>query len=369
VEPSLWGIAHTTQFARPGWQYIDGASDYLRDASGGVAGSYVTLKAPDNSAYSIIIETADATMARPLTFQVTNGLPTGPVHVWRSDIQAGRYFVQEPDIIPNDAAYSITLQPASIYSLTTTTGQQKGNPGTPPPDSPFPLPYSDNFENDALDKPPKYFVDVEGSFEVSNCAGRPGKCLVQMVDQPPIPFFSFEPPAHVGRFPLPFPLTFLGDDAGSSGWTDYQVSVDVLMEEYGSVTLWGHVDHIVPCTANKPDCFGFLMVPDGYSLTLDNDGEWQVSNAQNSPAISTNTQNSSRVARISAGYVAGGKPKTWHHLKMAFRGAALSVWIDGTPLINNYVRQNYTHPYGMVALGTGWNKAQFDNFCLGTACP
>lgn len=369
VEPSLWGIAHTTQFARPGWQYIDGASDYLRDAGGEVVGSFVTLKAPDNSAYSVIIETANATVPRPISFQVTNSLPTGPVHLWHSDIRAGTYFVQEPDIIPHNGRYSITLQPASIYSLTTAAGQEKGNAGTPPPDSPFPLPYSDNFENDALDKPAKYFVDVEGSFEVANCTGRPGKCLVQMVDQAPIPFFNYEPPGHTGRFPIPLPLTFLGDEVGSLGWTDYQVSVDVLMEEFGSVTLWGHVDRILPCVENKLTCWGFLTVPEGYALTVDNDGGWGVSSTSNSSDNTGFNLSSPKATRINAGYVAGWKPKTWHHLKMVFRGSAISAFIDGTPLMTNYVDLSMAHSNGMVALGTAWNKAQFDNFCLGTACP
>jgi hypothetical protein len=151
VEPSLWATAHATQFVQPGWQYIDSPSGYLEDAGGKVVGSYVTLKAADNSDYSIVIETTDATAQEPLTFQVTNGLSTGPVHVWYSNIKAGTYFLQEPDI-PRGGSYSITLQPTSIYSLTTTTGQQKGNAGNPPANSPFPFPFSNDFESEALDK-------------------------------------------------------------------------------------------------------------------------------------------------------------------------------------------------------------------------
>jgi galactosylceramidase len=66
VLPSLWATAHTTQFVQPGWQYIDGATGFLQDADGKVVGSYVTLKAPSKSDYSVIIETADATADRTL---------------------------------------------------------------------------------------------------------------------------------------------------------------------------------------------------------------------------------------------------------------------------------------------------------------
>jgi O-glycosyl hydrolase len=351
VEPSLWATAHTTQFVQPGWQYIDSASGYLQAAGRKVVGSYVTLKAPNNSDYSIIIETSDATADRPFTFAVMNGLSTGAVHVWHSNLKAGTYFLQEPDL-PGGGSYSITLQPASIYSLTTTTGQQKGNAGTPPADSAFPFPFSNNFENDTLDKPPKYFVDEEGSFEVASCSGRPGKCMVQMVDQPPIEWG--------GGLNTRFPFTFLGDQIGSQTWTDYEVSVDVLMEEVGSVTLWGHLDHLLPCLEEKQSCWGILRVPDGYSLTVDSDGGWLMNNSSDKGA---------RVTRIKSGYVPGWQPKTWHNLKMAFGGSALSVLIDGKPVMTNFLESGRNHAHGMVALGTEWNKVQFDNFCVGTACP
>jgi hypothetical protein len=351
VELSLWATAHTTQFVQPGWQYIDSASGYLLDAGGKVVGSYVTLKAPNNSDYSIIIETSDATAERQLTFQVTHGLAIGGVHVWHSNIKAGTYFLQEPDL-PAGGSYSITLQPVSIYSLTTTTGQQKGNAGIPPADSPFPFPFSNDFENDGLDKPPKYFVDEEGAFEVANCTGRAGKCMVQMVDEPPIQWG--------GGLNTRFPFTFLGDEIASRSWTDYEVSVDVLMEEFGSVILWAHLDHLVPCLEEKESCWGMLKVPDGYPLEVDSEGGWQMKNTYDVGA---------KVTRIKSGYVAGWQPKTWHRLKIAFRGTTISVLIDGKPVMTNYVDSGKTHAHGMVALGTEWNKVQFDNFCLGPACP
>ena len=76
-----------------------------------------------------------------------------------------------------------------------------------------------------------------------------------------------------------------------------------------------------------------------------------------------------KVTRIKSGYVAGWQPNTWHHLKMAFRGSTLSVLIDGTPVMANYVDSGEPHTHGMVALGTEWIKVQFDNFCVGAACP
>ena len=351
ISPALWGIAHTTQFAQPGWQYLDSASGLLTDDRGKTVGSYVALKAPNQSDYSVIIETADAATSREVRFEVSGGLASGPVHVWHSNIKAETYLTQEPDL-PKGGAYTLTLQPASIYSLTTTTGQRKGDAGTPPAAAPFPLPYADDFEREALGQPARYFADQEGSFEVAHCAGRPGKCLRQAVDQPPIRWGG-------GLNSLYYPFTFLGDQVGSQSWTGYEVALDVLLEEYGSVTLWGRMDHVIPCLRNGFDCMEIQGTPDGYALRVDSEGRWSISKSFDKGAA---------VTRIQKGGQQGWSPRTWHRLKMAFQGASLSVFIDGKPVLNGYVDSGRTHAYGMVGLGTEWNTAQFDNFCLGANC-
>jgi len=53
--------------------------------------------------------------------------------------------------------------------------------------------------------------------------------MVQMVDQPPIKWVAALTTASI---------YLSGDQVGSQTWTDYEVSVDVRMEEAGSVTLW-----------------------------------------------------------------------------------------------------------------------------------
>src|SRR5207244_4124424 len=57
VSPAIWAAAHTTQFTSPGWKYLEGGGNGLLPGGG----SYVTLKSTNNSDYSIVIETADAT--------------------------------------------------------------------------------------------------------------------------------------------------------------------------------------------------------------------------------------------------------------------------------------------------------------------
>ena len=124
VQSAIWVTAHTTQFAQPGWQYLDTACGYLK---GG--GSYVTLKAPTGGDYSAIVETVAATAPQEVEFQVSGGLSPGTIHVWETN--GVKSFEKLSDLTPQNGSFRITLDPDAIYSLTTTVGQAKGT-ATPP---------------------------------------------------------------------------------------------------------------------------------------------------------------------------------------------------------------------------------------------
>lgn len=49
VQSTIWVTAHTTQFAKPGWQYLDSGCGHLPDR-----GTYVSLRSPDAKDWSII---------------------------------------------------------------------------------------------------------------------------------------------------------------------------------------------------------------------------------------------------------------------------------------------------------------------------
>jgi len=322
VQPAIWVTAHTTQFAQPGWQYLDNACGHLTGN-----GSYVTLKSPTSNDYSIIVETVDATEPQAVKFQTSGGLSTGTVHVWQTN--ASKTFEKVSDITPQDGSFLITLEPDSIYSLTTTMGQAKGT-ATPPPPAPFPFPYAENFESTTVGKAPKYFADQNGAFEVVACSGRQGRCLRQVIDQRPIPWQNFAPD----------PFTFLG----SSDWSDYEISTDVMIEKPGSATLAGRIDSASWFRDN-----GARWVS-GYILSLQHDGTWELDSAKfKTPTI-----------KLASGKLSF-KLNTWHHLAMAFEGTAIRVSIDGA-LVANVT--DTSHKEGMAGTGTGWNTAQFDNFSV-----
>ncbi|HEX5481136.1 MAG TPA: galactosylceramidase, partial [Terriglobia bacterium] len=110
---TLWVTAHTTQFTQPGWKYIDSACGYLAGK-----GTFVTLRSPNSGDYSVILETVAAKSPQKVSFQVTGGLSTGAVHVWETN--GTKTFEHVTDITPQQGSFSLTLDPDSIYTVSTT---------------------------------------------------------------------------------------------------------------------------------------------------------------------------------------------------------------------------------------------------------
>src|SRR6185437_12394701 len=91
------------------------------------------------------------------------------------------YLVRGADLNPTSGStYTISLQPGRVYTLTTTTGGGKGT-ATGNASAVLPLPYSDNFDSYTVGREARYLSDLQGSFEVSACAGgRSGQCIRQV---------------------------------------------------------------------------------------------------------------------------------------------------------------------------------------------
>lgn len=148
MQPGLGAIAHTTQFAQPGWQYLDSSCGLLPDG-----GSYVSLRSPDGKDWSLIIETLDAQHPTTLSMTVSGGLSAERINGWRTTERS--LFEQLATIIPAKGGFNLTFEPNAIYSLTGTSGQQKGVVSRPvPPPKEFPLPYADDFERTNVGRSP-----------------------------------------------------------------------------------------------------------------------------------------------------------------------------------------------------------------------
>jgi galactosylceramidase len=136
---------------------------------------------------------------------------------------------------------------------------------------------------------------------------------------------------------LPDPFTLAGD----LDWTDYAVAADVRFLTSAPAVVMGRID--------SADVFqdGKALWPSGYILRVKPDGGWELLSAQFKKPVVT----------LAAG-VAGLDRSQWHRLQLRFRGAEIVASLDGKPLATV---DNSTHTHGMFALGTEWNRIQFDN--------
>jgi galactosylceramidase len=316
VAPAIWVTAHTTQFAFPGWEYLEGGASALLS----LGGSIVTLKSTNSGDYSIIAETFNATGAQTVTFHPTNGLSTGTLNVWQTT--QTNQFILIGQVTPTNGAFTETFQPGCVYTLTTTTGQTKGG-AVPPPATPFPLPFRDNFESYNIGVTPKYFSDQAGTFETFTRTDGQGQDLRQVLPQIGIRWAAEW-----------YPYTLIGD----SSWQDYDVTSDVLIETNGGFDfVMGRVGS-VPGFANP--------IPLGYWLALNNSSnDWELHSASNLLAFGP----------------AAFPSNTWHNLRLAMRGSSISCFVDGS-LVTNLTDHSFSS--GLAGIGCGWHGAQFDNFTV-----
>ncbi|MEY9907269.1 hypothetical protein ABIA35_003498 [Catenulispora sp. MAP12-49] len=340
IGKTTWVTAHTTQFAQPGWQYLDSASGYLGgDRSNG---SYVSRKSPNNSDYSTVIETIDASAAQTLSVNVAGGLSTGTVHVWATNLNSSNsadYFVNLPDITPSGGSYSLTLQPGYVYTLTTTTGQSKGD-ATSPPAAPLALPYSDNFQTPAASTSPKYFSDMNGSFNTVSCGGgRTGTCLRQMAPTEPIRWTGENYDA---------PYTIIGDNS----WSDYTVTSDVMLEQSGSVELLGRVGE------QKVENHAL----DAYHLYVSDTGAWSIKKSYATAGTAPGPDDLWAFTELASGTATALGTGSWHTIAFGLQGSTLTASIDGT-VVGQATDSSYST--GLTGLGVaGYQTDQFSNFSV-----
>lgn len=327
---ALWGYAHYGQFSKIGWQYLNGACGKL---SGG--GSFVTLKSPSKD-YSVIIETKTAQTNQSVTFNLSGGLSTGKLCVWRSS--AAKQFIQQPGITPKNGSFTIALDPKSIYSISTTTGQKKGSFENIPAKQPFPFPYFETI--DEYTKPeqygylPHYTADISSVFEIADRPDKTGKCLRQIVAQRPQSWA-----------PEWMPYTILGD----RDWTDYEVSADIYLDDGGWAGVMGRVNNVGG---------GYGCIAKGYYLRLGADGACSL-HVSTAPRGKNNDVGS----QLASAVVTNASTGQWHNVKLQFSGATITGFVDGAQTLSV---TNSLFGKGMAGLITGGdpntrNTALFDN--------
>jgi len=320
VGKSVWVAAHTTQFTRPGWRYVDPASGYLGGARAN--GSYVTLRSPNGRDYSTVIETTSATAAQTVSFAVTGGLSTGRVHIWATNLASAdpaTWFAHDADLTPANGRYSLTLQPGYVYTVSTVDGAGHGTAASPP-HAAFGLPYADDFDGTRPGRLAGYLADQHGSFEVTRCgAGRAGNCLRQMTPVKPI----------VWHDNSATPYTVIGDGS----WANYTVGADVMLEQTGSAELLGRF------TARDYWEVGHI---NAYYLRVTDAGGWSIVKGDTAGGLTV----------LATGTVPAWGPLSWHHLALTFQDDAISAAIDGTTVGTAHDSSYAAGPAGL-AVGVG----------------
>lgn len=321
VLASIWALAHINQFAKPGWEYLDsGCKSWSRTGSLLEGMTMITLKDPDSNNYSIVIETMSAKEPQKIHIKLSDDLSSNNLALFKSVFKKEE-FEKKNDIEVIEGEFEIEVQPNSIYSLTTTRGQKKGLASNEIPSETGgqPLDYNNDFESQDLNSPAKYFSDQHGAFEVVSDPVKKGKCLEQISTIPGICW----------RCRFDNPITIMGN----IDWKDYEFSVDFLIPEFGKIYFVGR--NSKPSKGTKES--------GGYGLYINNKGEWNLK-IENGKTLLT-----------------GNLKKTdgrWHTLTMKFISNFIEVFIDNKS--QGKVKDS-TYKHGIIAIGTDWNKAYFDN--------
>lgn len=335
---AVWAMAHTAQFTQPGWRYLDTASGRIGGGSSTANGTYVTLKSPDDANWSTIIETTQASGSSTFTI---DGITAPTVYVWSSNLGSSSesaWFAQQTPLTPVGGSLTLTVQPNSLYTLTTLATGGKGT-AAPPTAATMPIPYTENFENYPVGATPKYWSDQEGTWQVAPCSPAHGgsstdRCLQQIALQRPIGW----------RTNISWSYTLIGDPDWSGAAANYRASVDASFQQAGYMELLGHVD-------------GFDLSPaglSGYHFRVNQNGAWSLYSESLSKADTT----------LSSGTVAS-LAGDWHNISLSFTGNQITALIDNVPVTTV---SNSSHPTGQSGLLIDtFRAAQFDNFRISSS--
>lgn len=326
VGKSIWVYAHTAQFSRPGWKYIDNACGFLSSGA-----SFVTMSSPDQGEFTTIVEAVDAKAPQKMTLSLKGKYPGKRLQVWQTNLRSDNqsdYFNHVEDVAPADGSFTLEVKPGYLYTISTTSGQHKGDAH---PASgiarQMALPFEENFDAYHPGQLAHYFSDVNGAFETAACeGGRKGLCYRQMVSAQPVSWADKDIPA----------ATLMGDPRW---WGDYKVGVDVLPDSHGYVELIGRV------SAQKGPSIT------GYHLQMRSDGYWKLYSEEFGKKDTT----------LLAGKISPGA-QLWHRLALDMRGSDIGVFIDGEKRGSVRDRKFLTGQIGLIA--GSWQQAEFDNLSI-----
>jgi len=253
ITSPTWSLAHTSQFAPVGWRYAaHGSGVYMLKN----AGSLVTRVSPDMKDFSVVIEkmsSANSNCARgsnppssPTTEEVVLQLKgafleaarRGGLNVWYSNLASSNaQGINPPDdqlfqkkqklSVGIDGTVRLTVHPEELYTLTTLSVGGKGIAKSPKA-TPFPIPFTQSFDDENIYAPPKIWYDQMGAWEIQkspyNDATSRGNVMRQVVPVWP----------ECWGYSCSGPTTYFGPTEFTG---DLEVSMDVRLEDHAAFTL------------------------------------------------------------------------------------------------------------------------------------
>jgi hypothetical protein len=319
VYPKLWEVAHTTQFAQPGWYYIRNASRHLP-----AGGSLVTLTDPDEKNVSVIIETTQAHSSQKIIIKPEGENKFTTLHLWYTDDL--NTFRKGDDLVAVDGEIHFEAKPRTIYSLTTTTGQHRGEAVGANP-APFPLPYKETFDSYPVGATPRYLSDQYGAYEVESYKGR-NKVLAQQILKRGIEWAGGQ-----------YTFSILGD----MHWTNMDVSADVSFEKVKQTPKENIFASVIARNFQGAVWAAFTTTnPIGYSLILYADGRW---------TLVTDFDT------LAEGKVELGNKK-WHNIRISCHNNTITGWINGKK-VSEVKDTRYRN--GLAGIGSSFDSVLFDN--------
>jgi len=266
----------------------------------------VTRVSPDASDFSIVIEKMShknsgcARGNNPVVNIVTEKIvldlkgklltaaKAKGLHVWYSNMASGQAEgVNPPDSqvfqkratlpVSDDGSVTITVNVEEMYTITTiATGSKGSHPSQSKPNTPFPIPFTQDFDLENVSAPPALWYDQMGAWEVQVDPGKTGNLMRQV---------SPVWPACWG-YSCSGPLTYFG-----------------------------------PASFNQSD--GMVVEID---VKLEDHGTWHFKGKQG-VALSTNgtaTIAGAKVANVNFAV------NTWHSVQLTYNSTGFSVSLDGT---------------------------------------
>ena len=351
----LWVWSHYTQATWPGMHFLRVGSG--AGTTGGGA-TYVSFFDRTSLDLTIVVNSPAGAAPETLYFAVAGPgaaalAGVSALHAVRSRVVANGlpapdvsgYFLLQPDVpVDGTGAFSLAITPGELWTLTTVAGMTKGVVPAPPPATPFPGAYSDNFDACAAESEAAYFADMTGSFACAPAAPpRAGVVMRQVVPEHPVAWRPEEQ--------RPFSLFAAGDF-----WSATSVSVDVRMAS-GEGALVG--------VRASPQCCGRVITGEdlmpGVWLGLEaGSATFRVWNAIANATSATGVLLSGPVSPAPA---AGA----WIAVQLNVTSAGVaSASVDGAPIFSGLNVRGAVADAGFAGIGTfDWGMyVEFDNFAI-----